>query len=324
MTFPTGFAVDYDGNGIPRKLPLIEFLARSLGTTVSRPLRDFLFLGVQHLTGSAVPLFHALADAGIPYHRMFLVGKAYSSHPKVISCLTGLGCRLSNDATMLSPSNPYEDEIESEIERQLTKVSGLLDRSADISALVFDEGGKAVRAIHQTFRGQARRFHCVEQTTRGLREFTGGSLLCPVINVARSNAKMEIEAPIIARSMVAALEEARSEWRPIYDAPLNDALVIGYGVVGRNLVKELLSRGYRVRVFEKAEYVLDSLPSGEKASRVEKLESELSEVPIVMGCTGGLCLSDAAFCTLRDGALLVNCIPPTLSSRRGGSGRSVG
>lgn len=195
-------AVEYNSLGIPIKLPLIEYLKDRLDITNRKPLKNCIFVGIQHLTGVVVPLIHAIADAGIPYSRIFLIGKAYSTHPKVQAYLQSLGCYIGNKKLMHSAINPYETEIEAEIDDLLAMVMAQLDESVASSVLLFDEGGKAIRLIHEKYIEYAERFYCVEQTTRGIREVASLSLRCPIVDVALSPTKKEIEGPIIARSMV--------------------------------------------------------------------------------------------------------------------------
>jgi len=299
-------SVEYNSAGVPIKLPLIEDLKAHFNVAEQKPLKRYIFIGVQHLTGVAVPLIQAISEAGVPPVRIFLIGKKYSTHQAVYDHLQSLGCNLSALDRMRDVNNPYEAEVELEIDELLSRVKTLLHESSSLSVLLFDEGGKVIRLLHERYEQIAARFHCVEQTSRGIREIASRCLRCPVVDVARSPAKKEVEAPMIAEAMLSLFDQALNRWNHIFPNLERHALVIGYGVIGRNLVRELLKRNYRVSIYETEPDVSQALTM-DNISFLESLDSSISAFPIVMACTGSESLIEPHFQQLRDQAILVNC-----------------
>ena len=70
--------VAYNSNGIPIKLSLIELLKSKYNVVAEKPLKDFCIIAIQHIQGTTIPLLEAVGSAGVPFHKMYLVSKAYS------------------------------------------------------------------------------------------------------------------------------------------------------------------------------------------------------------------------------------------------------
>lgn len=286
--------------------PLIESLGTRYGISNKKPLRNFVFIGIQHIQMSLVPLIQAIMKCGIAPKDVCLIGKAYSVNPDALSVLEQLNCTIFSQTSMSCPDRSYEEEIEAQIELCLGETVRNLERTHSLSCLIVDEGGKAISLLHQKHPGFAHRFCCVEQTTRGINEIARLNLLCPVVNVARSRAKREIEGPLIARSMVTGLESRLNEWRSVFRLSKAHALIIGYGVIGRNLAQELSRRGFSVSVFERDHDSIDAVT--DHVSTVEtSLPQALSQCSVVVGCTGGkIRIQEEHLDAMRDHAILVN------------------
>lgn len=287
------------------QMPLLNSVNREYWAKRSVDLTNHVLLAVQHLQGSTVPLLDSLLAMGIEPHNAFIIGKAYSSHPSVVSYLQEAGFNLYARDAMLSPSNPYECEIEKDIEDALDRVCGFLRKHPEMNCLILDEGGKAIRRLHESNASTANKFICVEQTTRGIKEIEHIDLLCPVINVARSKAKREYESPLIGQSMFEKLREALSEWQPHFSPLSADVFVIGYGVVGKALSTILAKNGWSVVIGDTDR---DRLRIAENDGHLvcNNIDMELSRTSIVVGCTGKEILNDHRLGLLRSGILLVN------------------
>ncbi len=297
--------VVYDCNGIPMVLPLMEALKTRLAVDRLQPLRGFMLVAIQHLQGSVVPLVNALESAGIEYDNMFLVGKAYSAHGAVLRHLVRLGCNVRCSRSMRSSSNPYEREIGWDIESVLDHAVRLMDVRPGCSALVLDEGGKATELVHAKYARYLSRFHFVEQTTRGIRAIERFTLRTPVIDVARSDTKKELEAPMIATSMADQLESQLNRWLNIIELQTRTVLIIGYGVVGRQLALQLKLRHYDVLISERDPTTArQASADGFQAS--EELDNALASAEIIIGCTGSMCIPFDSMPSIGNNALLVN------------------
>ncbi len=293
-------------NNTPLHFPLIELLNNRFKLSQKKPLKNFLFIGIQHIQKSIVPLIHAVIDYGVVPNDTYLIGKAYSLNCEVFSYIQKMGCTVLTNNLMLNPAKSYEKEIEKSINSLFKEIIQKLQDNSDLSALIVDEGGKAITLLHKKYTEYCNRFYCVEQTTRGINEISKLNLLCPVINVARSTAKTEIEGPLIAKSMADGLEFRLSEWESVFKLNNKHVLIIGYGVVGRNLAADLFKRGFSVSIYENDPKVLDSI--FDTYLIIEKsLIDAFRNTSIVIGCTGGKTkILKRHFEVMSDNTLIVN------------------
>src|SRR5579859_4134804 len=185
---------------IPTSLPLLDYLDQCYQVNRQQPFQGYAVLAVQHLLGSTVPLLRAIEDGGVEKQNMYVVGKAYSSHYAVVAHLRNLGYQVVDAISEFSEQVPYDTILENAIRSALHKlITDYHLKSHNPRVLLMDDAGKAIRILHEDFFDYANTFRCVEQTTRGIREISKVALACPVVNVARSHAKVSLEAPLIAQ-----------------------------------------------------------------------------------------------------------------------------
>jgi len=88
----------------------------------------------------------------------------------------------------------YDDILKKEIR----KVFKSLLSNSKKPILLLDDAAKGISIAHEDyFKRYVNRFKCVELTSRGITELNRIELFCPVVNVATSNAKKKIEAPLM-------------------------------------------------------------------------------------------------------------------------------
>lgn len=296
--------VEYNTDQVPIKLPLLECLKNIYKVKKSQPLRGYRLLGVQHIQGTSIPLIDSISEAGIKYEDIFLVGKAYSIHPLAADFLLKKGCHFNPQFQMRNYENPYEEEIEFDIRDTLRKIMSVTEKNKPI--LIIDEGGKAVRIIHEEYPEYLHLFKCVEQTTRGIKEVSKIGLSCPVINVARSQAKKTVEGPLIAESMLYSLDLLLAKNNELFELKDRKCLIIGYGVIGSIIAEELTKRGYSISIYDSN--VCASNKAREKGFRtISVLDPEMEEVSLILGCTGNSDFDVEHISNLKNGVLLVNC-----------------
>lgn len=296
--------VTYNPNGIPIKLPLIELLKKNFNVSVNRPLSDFCLIAVQHIQGSTIPLIEALGESGILFHNMYLVSKSYSMHPVSFNHLLQLGCNISNNEQMQDYRQPYEHESENNIRSAINIF--LANNNKNIKCLLLDEGGKAIRLVHTEYQKIANNFFCVEQTTRGINEVKDLFLQCPVVNVARSSAKKQLEGPLIAHSMAKSIVANLQTWQHIEIPTTKNFLIIGFGVIGKLLANILRSEGFNIVIFDNnPEITQEAINEG--FSITANINESIGNFPIILGCTGTNCLANVNFRNLHENVLLINC-----------------
>jgi len=293
-------------SNLPISLPLIDYLDNKYQITHQQPFKNTVLFAIQHLLGSTVPLLLAIEKGGVNKHDVYLVGKAYSTHPVVMSYLKDHGRHVLNAIMGYSEDVPYDMVLEDNIRHTFRKLIDKfkLDESST-KILLLDDAGKGIRILHEEFPRYAHYFKCVEQTTRGIREIEDIELKCPVVNVARSWAKTSYEAPLIAQSMVQELLHALERWQFVFTLTNHTILLFGYGTVGEYVCTELTTKGFSVLVFDTNQARLERAnESGYQTLR--NYAEALSSVGMVVGCTGTPHLSNDELRALQPGTLLVN------------------
>jgi S-adenosylhomocysteine hydrolase len=259
---------------------------------------------VQHVLGSTVPLVLALETAGVKREHLEIVGKAYSSSRIALRFLAAHGFSVRVAIRGYGRQASYEDSLRQELSEVLATITGSMDK--DQRLLILDEGGNAINLLHREFANFLPQTVCVEQTARGASSLVGVDLRCPVVNVARSWAKSELEAPIIARGMLQALDQSLTHWTGVFALKNRDVLVLGFGSVGQHVCREFVQHGFNVSVLEQNHQKKEKATAAGYCAMHELSESDLDMIGIIAGCTGGAPVGNEVAQHAGDQALLVS------------------
>ena len=191
----------------------------------------------------------AMCLCGLDISNCWFVDVPYSTNLKVYQELLRIG--VSKDHR----SELFNDPIDAYSRRQLERVEYILskifqDRSPK-SLLVIDDGAYFIRTINYMRFNNKRLFdkvrqtniHIVEQTTRGhvyletdtarqLRE----ALRIPVVSIARSKTKRELESPFIGASASRNVVKLLNKHGHV---KLGNAFILGFGCIGKATANEI-------------------------------------------------------------------------------------
>jgi S-adenosylhomocysteine hydrolase len=147
----------------------------------------------------------------------------------------------------------------------------------------------------------------VEQTDRGIQVIEdmkqkGIELRCPVVNMARCDAKKIQEAPMIGESCVFNVEEELARMKVTVNP--KRASIIGYGAVGKAVADRLRARGYEVWVYDIDPKRMAQAETDGCLARPR--EEVLQNASLLYGCTGKGPLTNEDYKLLPDGAVLCN------------------
>jgi S-adenosylhomocysteine hydrolase len=229
------------------RLPLLEYVEELFDVRSAQPLAGFSFLCVQHLLASTGALIESLSRCGADLSSMQIVGKGYSTNEAVLGMLRDSGIRVLNPAFRGTADEPYDAILADAVASALAHVQGE-SRPTARGILLLDDGGHALSRAHESFP-PGFPITAVEQTTRGIRAANALLPRFPVINIGRSRAKLRLEAPLIAASMIHNLQHLLASGRNLF-GELNEVFLIGYGAVGRAVALRLRAQGYDVTVFD--------------------------------------------------------------------------
>lgn len=317
------------------RMPVLDAVTKAIGGPDA--LAGFTMASVQHLFSSTRGLYAALADNGLATATTSVGGKGYSTNMDTMMRLQAVGFDVHPDGRVLAHGAHASAEVVTGAmaKAQLGALfAGVDPKEAKPRFLLLDEGAKLIQALHLHYPQFAHLCVCVEQTDRGLQiidaakkafaeeeaifESTGAwpeprrgwTLACPVVDMARSEAKKTWESPMIGESCVFNLEHGLGEMNEalrakIFDDPARkSACIIGYGAVGRAVAERLLARGFEVHVHDTdPEAMRRAARDGcVPASR----EDAIAAGHVFYGCTGGGVLEPSEYDLLPDGAVLAN------------------
>ncbi|HEX6373325.1 MAG TPA: hypothetical protein VF006_30660 [Longimicrobium sp.] len=243
--------------------------------------------------------FHQL---GVPFSNMYLLGKSYSTHPAVMHLLGELGAYVHPGSTLFEVhglTSDYRERLRIFAQEMLSRVIADLPRSRARRLLILDEGG-----IITPFARACNIPVCaVEQTRSGARFLAGiHNLQFPIVNVAESEAKLKHESPLIAHSILKALEGRMTYHRPDLQLNALQAVVVGYGVIGEAVARALRTAGATVAIHDEDEA---RITVGREAGFVAPdLSVSGSQADVVIGCVGKSWSSEQLVDCLPDNALL--------------------
>ncbi|MET0416948.1 MAG: hypothetical protein ABW022_13100 [Actinoplanes sp.] len=287
-----------NGTAAVKDFPVIDAVVRALDLTERAPFHGCVVLAVQHVHSSMLALLGGLRCGGAEAGSVTVVGKSYSTRVPAVEALRAAGVEVVDPLKMTDPLRSFEDELAAQVTATIAALRPRL--GSDTRLLVIDEGAVATKALLQHDDPDLLgRVHVVEQTTRGARWTETAEPPFPVVDVARSAAKADLEGPLVTASMVAGLDMAMAA---IGHHPKRIGIV-GYGRMGARLAG-LLSARHAVAVHDTAEHNLAVARADGR--RVLSREALLDEVDVLIGCTGSPILDDRDLAGLRRPLLFVN------------------
>ena len=137
----------------------------------------------------------------------------------------------------------------------------------------------------------------IEQTTSGIKRYKNAvssiNIPYPVLSVARSKIKMRLESHFIARRVIDELNYL------LYMAnsflSFHNILVIGYGIIGRNISQALFTLKSDISVYDIDDSIL-SIAKGDGLKVIDNAQSiEFTDNLIIIGATGETAFTSSMF-----------------------------
>lgn len=261
------------------QLPLLNYLEKKFNIETDKPLIGYICIFIQHLLGSNLSLIHSLEKSGIKRENLYIIGKAYSSSKEVLSYLECSGYNYVNPIHGYNIDTCYDEILKNEIRN----IMSIALRNSNLPVILVDDAAKGIEIIHEDdFRQHLSRFKCIELTTRGIRELNKIKVACPIVDVASSSAKRNVESVIIAESMVNEFFHFLNNWRDFYRPRNRHILLIGYGAIGKNVCQRL-SAHFQISVYDINEAAI--LKASKDGMNVTSDVSK-EQYGIIIGCTG--------------------------------------
>ncbi len=264
----------------------------------TKPLAGYRVIGVQHLLGDTEKLVDALQMAGVEYKDMTMTGKVYSTHLLVGASLRQKGVRVPPLLSSNGTGGLRPEDVKAHLLKSVRADLEAVRNDPGAKLLLIDDGGVLIRLVHEEYPDLVGRVRAVEQTTRGIVELEGMKLKFPVVNVARSDAKLTYETPSIGRAVGRVMATRLRLVTGQVGLKPKELLLVGYGAVNTHTAKYLAEdgrkAGYKVKIYDKSPEAR-ARAKADGFEVYETLEEGLPNAEVLLSATGrtGLSLEQA-------------------------------
>lgn len=274
------------------RMKLVEWLVDE--HRAARPLRGWKVLFLQHQLENHLAQAQAVLELGVAPRDLHWIDIPYTSSPEIRRAMMRMGVPAANFVNhdyRLTESYATYQRV-----RVTRWIRWFMQRYGDrTKLLVLDDGGYFLEALI-CLRRHFRRLAVVEQTTRGinkLKENTAIQYYCrdvPLVDVATSDPKKNIEPPFIAKAVREAAGErlVKILGRARKSFGKGKVLILGYGAIGEAVAQEVRER-FGLRREQVFVFDTDAQKRSEAAGVGYSLwdaTSYANAFELVIGCTG--------------------------------------
>lgn len=271
------------------KLPLVKFISELLQNV---DFENTVLIACQHILPSNLAMFSHLFAKGLRPENIFLIGKTYSTQVKAEKAFLEKGVYVHKYG--YSSHESFDVQFVKALDDFLVCILKSVGGLSFDNIIVLDDGGELIKQINAKKVFKNVKVVACEQTTSGYENLVkiNKNLRFPVINVARSKAKLDVESPFIAEAVIKILEK---RLRSLKKKP-KKILVVGAGAIGINLFNQL-SKNFQVSLYD---------ISPHKSHYDGNLDQIISGYDIVIGSTGKTIISEKQFKLFKKGTVLVS------------------
>jgi S-adenosylhomocysteine hydrolase len=255
-------------------------------------LNDCYIIGVQHILPSTYSMFKALINKGLKKENLSLLGKCYSTDLKTYSEMKANGFDISDLSVFFNSHENYDDTFKSRIHEFLSKRQHIFKSSKYKKIIIIDDGGELLDEIEK-YVDDFSKIVAIEQTASGYNRLIKKDLSFPIINLARSEAKLTIEYPRVISNAIRKINSLIAE----SNQKIVNILIIGNGKMGSCLYTALENK-YKVVRFDKNNNNSDI--------EEDQLPDVLMNSDLIIGCTGTISLSKEFHKYLKKNVTLVS------------------
>jgi S-adenosylhomocysteine hydrolase len=264
-------------SNLPKQtLPTLQAIIDELKPCKELNLECVTFVCVQHLLYTTIDLVKALVILGAKPGNIHIMGKIYSTCPKVVEQLEEIGV-IYYHSSQPRELGCFEEYFDYDIANMWCGVRSHLASIKSNSIIVLDDGGKCIVNIPKALSDN-HEIYAIEQTSSGICRIKKNNIPLPVVDVAFSATKQLIESRMIAKAVVVKL----SQFLSLHNNKFTCG-VVGLGVVGQAVVEKLLSLNHKVIIYDKLATKYDKI---NEVDTVDSVQSLLEKTEYIFGCTG--------------------------------------
>lgn len=253
-----------------RRLPLLDHIQQ---LTHHIDLSKTLIIAVQHLYETTHSLFNYLFENGLKRENLYVLGKCYSTDPRVLARLIEEGVKASPFSSQFDSYRPYDQEFDGYVEAFVRGALAELGESLFTfeRVILLDDGGHLLE-IAPRILPPLSTLVGIEQTSSGYNRLKAKGFTFPIINLSRSWLKLEYESPILAHLFRKKLFEKLPD-----PSRAHKLLIVGSGALGQ-FTHKLLKDFFDVHTYD--------LQRERSTIAPEELHALLPEFDVILGCTG--------------------------------------
>lgn len=294
----TNYEYSFSDENFKEELPLVYEFAEVFG---GFSLKNYWLLVSNHLLKDVLILLHVLINEfELNPRNVLFLGKPYSTNMRVAQSLKCMGVYVHPMSYIMDGKLPLKAARRVVIREMADYLFSRLKEQRGQKLLILDDGGEILKEIHHPkYRSYLSRVVGVEQTSRGFVELETVNLTIPIVNVARSKAKLKKESPFIGKLIfekslkyIAALTR---------DLSSLNILILGGGAIGSAVANEFSNKGFSTLVYDpylECEHYQFSL--------TRNFKEALNSADVIIGCTGRVSLDEKQWGELKDSVILIS------------------
>lgn len=255
-----------------------------------RNLDGVILIAAQHLLQTTHAMLRSLFRVGLDPRNVAVIGKCYSTHPGVVDAMRADGIYVDDCSDAYAPHESFDTQYTRHVERFFAESWARLTAGRTARVVLLDDGGSLL-AVAGAMLDASADVIGIEQTSAGYAKIVGCALGFPVINIARSSAKLLYESPIIA----ARVTQTAFERTAGIDSSAA-ILITGAGAIGTALADVLRPLHDRVDVYDTRSGCMTPID----------LPNAIGGYDVIIGATGATSVPASMHELLRPGVLLMS------------------
>jgi S-adenosylhomocysteine hydrolase len=270
------------------KLELVEIMSKEFENI---SLDGTILIACQHILKTNYQMFLSLFEKGLKPKNTFILGKCYSTDREVLELFIEIGVNISKKSSDFDSHEAFDEQYDRNVEEFFRESIKIARSKNPKKIVILDDGGHMISIANRILRG-SKKIVGIEQTSSGYNKIKKLKLKFPVINVARSKAKLNHESPIIADLFVKNLEYELKELKK----KVRKVLILGKGPIGISISKKLKFKEIK---FYDSDFIKSDFSENE-------LKESLGNFDLIIGCTGENSFKSEWYNLLKENTILVS------------------
>ncbi|NQZ10795.1 MAG: hypothetical protein HRT35_26885, partial [Algicola sp.] len=203
---------------------------------------------------------------------LYVLGKSYSTSDSVMDDFAELGVHVDPSSNQFDSHVSFNEQFRTAIAAFFEMIAEQVDYSTFDKVLIMDDGAELLLYANEHIADLSN-FAGAEQTSSGFHKLNAVQLRFAVVNVARSQAKLILESPFIARAVL----KNFNQYLQAQHLTPKTVLVVGSGYIGTHIYEQLEPH-FTVHRFD-----LDKDKSDFDHTELDKM---LPEYDVILSCVG--------------------------------------